>query len=162
MTTFRFIPLALVISVASTLIACNTAPSLPMASDAKPVTAPPDPHRHEGAATMPSAAKPASAPPDHLAHLDTQTKAMQAMHAKMMAAKTPEERNAMMAEHMKSMQDGMKMMEGMASPGMKGMSGMSGMSGEMGANHAMMEKRMAMMQTMMKMMMDRMPAAPAR
>ena len=140
MTTFQFIPLALVISVASTLIACNTAPSLPMAS----------------------AAKPAAAPPDHLAHLDTQTKAMQAMHAKMMAAKTPEERNAMMAEQMKSMQDGMKMMEGMASPGMKGMSGMSGMSGEMGANHAMMEKRMAMMQTMMKMMMDRMPAAPAR
>ena len=140
MTTFRFIPLALVISVASTLMACNTAPPMPMAMAAKPV----------------------AAPPDHLAHLDTQTKSMQAMHAKMMAAKTPEERNAMMAEHMKSMQDGMKMMEGMASPGMKGMSGMSGMSGEMGANHAMMEKRMAMMQTMMKMMMDRMPAAPAR
>ncbi len=137
MTTFRLIPLALVISVASTLIACNTAPPAPMAMAAKPV----------------------AAPPDHLAHLDTQTKSMQAMHEKMMAAKTPEERNAMMAEHMKSMQDGMKMMEGMASPGMKGM---SGMSGEMGAHHAMMEKRMAMMQTMMKMMMDRMPAAPAR
>ena len=140
MTTFRLIPLALVISVASTLIACNTAPPMQMAMPANPV----------------------AAPPDHLAHLDTQTKAMQAMHEKMMAAKTPEARNAMMAEHMKSMQDGMKMMEGMASPGMKGMSGMSGMSGEMGAHHAMMEKRMTMMQTMMKMMMDRMPAAPAR
>ena len=140
MTAFRFIPLAIVISVASTLIACNTAPSMPMAMAAKPVTA----------------------LPDHLAHLDTQTKSMRAMHEKMMAAKTPEERNAMMAEHMKSMQDGMKMMEGMAGPGMKGMSGMSGMSGEMGAHHAMMEKRMAMMQTMMKMMMDRMPTAPAR
>ena len=137
MTTFRLIPLALVISVASTLMACNTAPPVPMAM----------------------AAKPAVAPPDHLAHLDTQTKTMQAMHEKMMAAKTPEARNAMMAEHMKSMQDGMKMMEGMASPGMKGM---SGMSGEMGAHHAMMEKRMAMMQTMMKMMMDRMAVAPAR
>ena len=137
MTTFRFIPLALVISVASTLIACNTAPSMPMAMAVKPV----------------------AAAPDHLAHLDTQTKAMQAMHEKMMAAKTPEARNAMMAEHMKSMQDGMKMMEGMTSPGMKGM---SGMSGEMGAHHAMMEKRMAMMQTMMKMMMDRMAVAPAR
>ena len=137
MTTFRLIPLALVISVASTLMACNTAPPVPMAM----------------------AVKPSVAPPDHLAHLDTQTKAMQAMHEKMMAAKTPEARNAMMAEHMKSMQDGMKMMEGMASPGMKGM---SGMSGEMGAHHAMMEKRMAMMQTMMKMMMDRMAVAPAR
>ena len=140
MTAFRFIPLALVISVASTLIACNTAPSMPMAMAAKPV----------------------AAPPDHLAHFDAQTKAMQAMHEKMMAAKTPEERNAMMAEHMKSMQDGMKMMEGMAKPGMAGMKGMSGMSAEMSAHHAMMEKRMAMMQTMMKMMMDRMAAAPMR
>ena len=143
MTTFRLIPLALVISVASMLIACNTAPPMPMAMAANPV----------------------AAPPDHLAHLDTQTKAMQAMHEKMMAAKTPEARNAMMAEHMKSMQDGMKMMEGMAKPGMAGMQGMQGMSGmsaEMNAHHAMMEKRMTMMQTMMKMMMDRMPAAPAR
>ena len=146
MTTFRFIPMALVISVASTLMACNTAPSMPMMP-------------------MAMAASPGTPPPDHLAHMDTQTKSMQAMHEKMMAAKTPEERNALMAEHMKSMQDGMKMMEGMAGPGMKSMSsmsGMSGMSGDMSAHHAMMEKRMAMMQTMMKMMMDRMPASPAR
>ena len=148
MTAFRFIPLALVISFASTLIACNTAPPMPM--------------------PMAMAAKPVATPPDHSAHFDAQTKAMQAMHEKMMAAKTPEERNAMMAEHMKSMQDGMKMMEGMAKPGMAGMQGMGGMQGmagmsaEMSAHHAMMEKRMAMMQTMMKMMMDRMPAGPAR
>ena len=140
MTAFRFIPLALVISVASTLIACNTAPPMPMAMAAKPV------------ATQ----------PDHLAHFDAQTKAMQAMHEKMMSAKTPDERNALMSEHMKSMQDGMKMMEGMAKPGMAGMQGMGGMSAGMSAHHAMMEKRMTMMQTMMKMMMDRMPAAPAR
>ena len=140
MTTFRFIPMALVISVASTLMACNTAPSMPMMP-------------------MAMAASPGTPPPDHLAHMDTQTKSMQAMHEKMMAAKTPEERNALMAEHMKSMQDGMKMMDGMASAGMKSM---SGMSGDMSAHHAIMEKRMAMMQTMMKMMMDRMPASPAR
>ena len=144
MTTFRFIPLALLISVASTLVACNTAPPMPMPM------------------TMGMAASPGTAPPDHLAHMDTQTKAMQTMHEKMMAAKTPEERNSMMAEHMKSMQDGMKIMEGMAKPGMAGMKGMGGMSAEMSAHHAMMEKRMTMMQTMMKMMMDRMPAAPAR
>ena len=137
MTYFRFIPLALAISVAGTLMACNTAPSMPMAM----------------------AATPGATPPDHLAHMDAQTKSMQAMHDKMMSAKTPEERSKLMAEHMKSMQDGMKMMESMASPGMKGM---SGMSGDMGAHHAMMEKRMAMMQTMMQMMMDRMPAAPVR
>ena len=146
MTTFRLIPMALVISAASTLIACNTAPSMPM----KPMM------------PMAMAASPGTPPPDHLAHMDTQTQSMQAMHEKMMAAKTPEERNAMMAEHMKSMQDGMKMMEGMAKPDMAGMQGMGGMSAGTSAHHAMMEKRMAMMQTMMKMMMDRMAVAPAR
>ena len=142
MTNFRFISLAIALTAATTLVACNTAPSMPM--------------------PMAMAAKPGTAPPDHLAHMDTQIKSMQAMHDKMMSAKTPEERSKLMAEHMKSMQDGMKMMEGMASPGMAGMqggmSGMSGMGG-MGAHHAMMEKRMAMMQTMMKMMMDRLPDA---
>jgi len=141
MTNFRFIPLAVALAAASTLVACNTAPSMPM----------PMP--------MAMAAAPGTAPPDHLAHMDTQTKAMQAMHDKMMSAKTPEERSKLMTEHMKSVQDGMKMMEGMASPGMASMQGgMSGMGG-MGAPHAMMEKRMAMMQTMMKMMMDRLPDA---
>ena len=144
MTAFRFIPLALVISAASTLIACNTAPTTPMMPMAMAAT--------PGTATQ----------PDHLAHMDTQTQSMQAMHEKMMAAKTPEQRNAMMAEHMKSMQDGMKMMEGMATPGRMGAAGTKGMPGDMGANQLMLEKRMAMMQTMMKMMMDRMPVTPAR
>ncbi len=139
MTNLRFIPLALAISVAGSLMACSTAPSMTM--------------------PMAKAATPNTASPDHSAHLDAQTKAMQAMHEKMMSAKTPDERNALMAEHMKSMQDGMKMMEGMSKPGMQGM---GGMSADMSAHHAMMEKRMSMMQTMMKMMMDRMPATPAR
>ncbi len=146
MTTFRLIPMALVIGVASTLMACNTAPSMPMMP-------------------MAMAASPGTVPPDHLAHMDTQTQSMQAMHEKMMAAKIPEQRNAMMAEHMKSMQDGMKMMEGMGMPGRMSAAGTKGMPGDMGANQLMLEKRMAMMQTMMKMMMDRMPAAapaPAR
>ena len=137
MTNFRFIPLAVALTAASTLVACNTAPSMP----------------------IPNAAAPSVAAPDHLAHMNMQTKTMQAMHEKMVSAKTPEERSKLMAEHMKSMQDGMKMMEGMASPGMIGMAGMKGMSDGMGALHAMMEKRMAMMQTIMKMMMDRLPDA---
>ena len=137
MTNFRFIPLAVALTAAGTLVACNTAPSMP----------------------MPMAAAPSVAAPDHLAHMDMQIKTMQAMHEKMMSAKTPEERNKLMVEHMKSMQDGMKMMEGMASPGMAGMQGMQGGMGGMGAHHAMMEKRMAMMQTMMKMMMNRLPDA---
>ena len=139
MAAFRFIPLALAISVTSTLRACNTAPAMPM-----------------GANTANSAMQ------GNMTPMDMQMKTMQAMHEKMMDAKTPEARNALMAEHMKSMQDGMKMMEGMAKPGMAGMQGMSGMSAEMSAHHTMMEKRMAMMQTMMKMMMDRMAVAPAR
>ena len=86
-----------------------------------------------------------------MARMDTQMKAMREMHDQMMAAKTPEERNALMAEHMKAMQEGMTMMNGM-SPG-----GMAGLKGDMAAHRQTMEKRMEMMQTMMQMMMDRLP-----
>ena len=98
-------------------------------------------------------------------------KAMREMHDKMINTKTAEERQALMAEHMKAMHDGMEMMKGMA--GMAGMSGMGGMGGmgamgdpkgapaEMGKRHQMMEKRIDMMQMMMEMMMDRMPAQAA-
>ena len=141
MKQFRFIPLAAAVLAASTLIACNTAPSMPLGSAAA-----------QGMAT-----------PEHSAKVDAQMKTMQGMHEKMMAAKTPEERSKLMAEHKKTMQDGMAMMEGMSGgAGMGGMKGMQGMSGEMGTRHQMMEKRMEMMQTMMKMMMDQMPAAPAK
>ena len=149
MTRFRFIPLALALTATSALVACNTAPGMPM-----------------GAAPAGSMAT-----PDHMAKMDAHMKTMQAMHEKMMNAKTPEERSQLMAEHMKTMQDGMAMMEGMSGAGMGGMKGMGGMgdmkgmhgmAGDMGARHQMMEKRMEMMQTMMKMMMDRMPAAPVK
>ena len=88
--------------------------------------------------------------------MDSQMKAMQEMHDKMMGAKTPEERTALMADHMKTMQDGMTMMSGM-SPG-----GMGNMKGDMAGHHQMMEKRMEMMQATMQMMMDRLPAAPMK
>ncbi|EKD96969.1 MAG: hypothetical protein ACD_23C01161G0001 [uncultured bacterium] len=99
-----------------------------------------------------SAATPASA--GMMTAMDAKMKAMGEMHQKMMNAKTPEERKALMAEHMKTMQEGMKMM------GMMGGAGMAEMPGNMGQHHQMMEKRMAMMEAMMQMMMDRM-AAPA-
>ena len=121
-------------------------------------------HHPTGAATSTAAkAMPGKAGPD-MARMDTQMKAMQEMHDKMMAAKTPEERNALIAEHMKTMQDGMTMMNGMSSGGMGGMKcDMKGnMKGDMAAHHHMMEKRMEMMQSMMQMMMDRLPAAPAK
>ena len=143
MSRFRFIPLTIALATAGFLGACNTAPAMPMGG--------------------PSGSSMAMS--DDMARMDTQMKMMQGVHDKMMVAKTPEERSKLMAEHMKTMQDGMKMMDGMGGmggAGMGDMKGMQGMTGEMGARHQMMEKRMEMMQTMMKMMMDRMPAAPAR
>ena len=84
-----------------------------------------------------------------------QMKSMQAIHDKMVAAKTPEERNALMTEQMKIMQSGMGMM------GRMGLNAMPGKPGDMTSRQSMMEQRMDMMQSMMQMMMDRMPPAPA-
>ena len=86
-----------------------------------------------------------------MAAMDKQMKAMREMHEKMMNAKTPEERNALMADQMKVMQ------EGMGADAMKG-----GMPTDMESRTQMMEKRMDMMQSMMQMMMDRMPAPAAK
>ncbi len=107
----------------------------------------------------------------------SQMKAMQKMHDEMLAAKTPEERNALMAKQMELMQSGMHMMGGMGGKGGKGMMGNmdgKGMMGsgmgagaatgnpaDMAARQAMMEQRMDMMQSMMQMMMDRMQTTPA-
>lgn len=89
MAHFRCIPLAIAFAAATVLTACYTVPAVPM-----------------GDATAHSMAA-----PDHMARMDMQTRTMQEMHEKMMNAKTPEERSKLMAEHMKSMQDGMKMMD---------------------------------------------------
>ena len=94
-----------------------------------------------------------------MARMDTQVKAGHQMHDKMMAAKTPAERDALTTEHMRIMQDSMTMMNGM-SPG--GMGGTGAMKGDMAARHQTMEARMEMMQATMQMMMDRLPAAPAK
>ncbi len=83
--------------------------------------------------------------------MDSQMKVMQDMHEKMMNAKTPQERKAHMAEHMKAMQGGMSMMGSMkAGNGMK-----NTMSVDMETRYQMMEKRMQLMENMMQMMMDR-------
>ena len=140
MTHFRFIPLAAALASATFLVACNTAPAMPM-----------------GAASANSMAT-----PDQMARMDAQMKTMQGMHEKMMSAKTPAERSKLMAEHKKSMQDGMDMMGSMPTSGMGDMKGMPAMAGDMGMHHQMMAKRMEMMETMMKMMMDQMPPAPGK
>ena len=113
-------------------------------------------HHPAGAASAPATqAMPGKARPD-MARMNTQMKAMHEMHDKMMATKTPAERDALTVEHMKIMQDSMTMMNGM-SPG-----DMGGMKGDMVARHQAMEARMEMMQATMQMMMDRLPAAPAK
>ena len=135
MSCFRFVPLALALAAASTLIACTTAPAMPMGS------AP--------ASSM--------ATPERMAAMDGQMKTMRDMHTKMMNAKTPEERQALMGEHMKAMQGGMDMMKGMS-----GMGDSKGMPADMAQHHTMMTQHMAMMQMMMDMMSQRMPPASGK
>ena len=96
-----------------------------------------------------------------MAAMDNKMKTMQEMHQKMMSAKTPEERRALMAEHMKTMQEGMAMMGMMGATGKGRMQGQKPMPGNMKQRQLMMEKRMEMMEGMMQMMMDRMPAPGA-
>ncbi|MBD8051293.1 hypothetical protein [Limnohabitans radicicola] len=116
-------------------------------------------------ANMKAAAKPTGAGPmAAMAKMDEHMKAMQAMHEKMLAAKTPAERQALMDEHMKLMQDGMGMMQQMGAgmQGMGGMQGGKGMPANMAERQQMMEKRMQMMESTMQMMLDRLPATPAK
>ncbi len=124
------------------LVGCAQTPVDPTAHD--PGAAP--------ASGMPMAMGGQGAP---MSRMDEQMKAMQAQHDKMLQAKTPGQRDALMAEHMKVMQDSMAVMCGMGPGGMMGKDGM-------GMHHQMMEKRMQMMQSMMQMMMDRMPPAPSK
>ncbi|MDI4635231.1 hypothetical protein J7U46_19365 [Pelomonas sp. V22] len=102
-------------------------------------------HHPDGAASsaLKAPAKAATPAPAKNADMAAKMKAMQDMHQKMMNAKTPEERQVLMAEHMKSMQAGMGVMKQM--------------SADPKARMEAMEQRMDMMQ----MMMDRMPASPA-
>ena len=105
---------------------------------------------------------------EHMAAMDAQMKAMREMHEKMVNAKTPEQRNALMAEHMKTLQAGMATMNMMGGAGMGAMGAMGAMQGgkpmpgDINQRQQMMEKRMDMMQSMLQMMVDRMPAAPAK
>lgn len=112
-------------------------------------------HHPAGSAPAPMSQQVPAKNEPSMAKMDAQTQAMRVMHERMMGAKTPEERSALMAEHMKTMQDGMTMMNGMPGGGMKAT------KGDMSMHHQMMEKRMEMMGASMQMMMDRLPPAPA-
>ena len=138
-----------------TLVALSVAALVGACASPGSVNAPPPPSTVADAST--------AAP---MTPMEPRMKAMQEMHQKMMNAKTPEERNALMADHMKAMQGGMSMMKGMGAmdgkgsmEGMGAMGDAKGMPADMAKHHKMMEQRMAMMQMMMEMMMDRMPPA---
>ncbi|MBX9848681.1 MAG: hypothetical protein K2X64_05260 [Rhodocyclaceae bacterium] len=111
-------------------------------------------HHPEATASTPAkkstAEKPAASSVETKQRMQMQMKHMQEMHDKMMNAKTPEERKALMDEHMKTMQSSMSVMKEMG-----------GQKGKMG-DQSGMQMRMDMMEMMMQMMMDRMSAMPAQ
>nr|WP_321271065.1 hypothetical protein [uncultured Tolumonas sp.] len=82
---------------------------------------------------------------------DVKLTEMSALQEKMANAKSPKEKNALMAEQMKLMQECMSMMSSMSKDS-KGM--MMNKPEDMMLRQQMMEKRMDMMQMMMQMMMD--------
>ena len=124
----------------------------------------------EHAAHHPAAA--ASQPAPDAGKFSEQMARMQEMHQKMQAAKTPEERAAVMKEHWQVMQGGMAMMgqmqgcmemhgPGMGTPPNRPKGARKPMPRDgMGAEHDAMQHRMDMMEMMMQMMMDRQEATP--
>ena len=113
-------------------------------------------HPAGSASTAGSKALPGKTTPE-MARMASHMRAMQEMHGRMMAAKTPEERNALMGEHIKTMQEGMGMVKGMG--GVGGMASPKGTPTSLTERQTMIEQRMDMMQTMMA---DRLPQTPAK
>lgn len=126
----KLITTTLALSTAALLTACAT-PTTPGASPVSAAKA--DEHAAHQAGDASTAAPSA---------MHERMKGMQAMRDKMMNAKTPAERQALMDEHMKAMREGM--------------AGMKNMPSDPAKHRQMMEMRMDMMQTMMEMMMQRM------
>ncbi len=127
-----------------------------------------DHSQHAAGAATPAAlaAHPsaAAATAQQVSAMDKHMQHMRDMSNKMAEAKTPQERQALMAEHKKAMHDGMRMMGGVSVYGSTSAApathagGHPAQVGGMGPHtmqrHALMEKRMEMMQAMMQMMMD--------
>lgn len=146
-----------------------------------------DAHHPETAApaakTVPAKPAPKN-PTQSVQKMQDNVKKMQPQLDRIAKAKTDEERQKAVAEHMTTMQENMMMARGMQADTMgcpmmddmgKGMMGkemmgkggmgmmMGGAKSEASPDHLQqMEKRMDMMQDMMKMMMDRMPAPAAK
>ncbi|MGH9917147.1 MAG: hypothetical protein ACRD63_17905 [Pyrinomonadaceae bacterium] len=143
---------------ASILLAASALVWTPLAfsADAKPAAGAHD-HNHSQAATTATQKN----GPQRNADMDAQIAHMRALHERLSRANTPEERQALMAEQAKVMQESMTMMHSMMP-----MQGHGDMQGKMSMGlrekaermrmcHNMMGQRMEMMQEMMQTMMDR-------
>lgn len=107
------------------------------------------PARGQGQMGMHGMQAMAAASPAQLAQMDERMRAMQDVHAKMMSAKTPDERRALMAEHRNAMREGMAAMH-------------AAMGGAPCMGPEMMRRKQGMMQMMMQMMAETPePSAPA-
>ncbi|KQT10854.1 hypothetical protein ASG30_08575 [Ramlibacter sp. Leaf400] len=124
----------------------------------------PDHHPPGSAATAQAPAPGTGRPGPAPEAFERQLKAMQDMHQRMQAARTPAERAALMDEHMKLMQSGMAMMgPPRGGPGdAPARAGMGMGAGPGMGMHQRMEHRMAMMEQMMQMMVDREAAMPRK
>lgn len=136
---------------------------------ATPVSYAVDEH-HPDKASPPSKAAPTAksqASDKSTAQMQEHMKRMQDIMAKLQKTTDPAERQKLMAEHTKEMQEGMQlmrsmgggMMQGMMGGGMmsdapKGGAGKPGMGGGAPISPEMMERRMDMMQMMMEQMMQ--------
>jgi len=139
------------VSTLALLTAC-AAPGGPASSSDTPAAASAHASHHPGA--------PSTAPMPGMQDRMKAMQEMQEMHDKMMNAKTPAERDALMAEHMKSMQGGMDMMKRMGCMAPMG-AGAAMSGGDMAQRQQTMAGCTQMMQMMMEMMGQRMPNAPA-
>ena len=107
----------------------------------------------EAAPAKPAVTAPAAKADPALQKMEANVKAMKGQLDRIAAAKTDAERRQAIAEHMKTMQDNMRLAQGMAGgmmgcPMMEG--GMMMGGGDMAERMQQMEKRMDMMQMMLE------------
>ncbi len=95
---------------------------------------------------------------NQMAAMNRKLKTMHQVHAKMLSAKTAEEKNVLMAKHMNAMRQGMESLNMMGADVMGAMKGEKHFPRCARELEQMMEKRMEMMELMLQMAMDRMPA----
>ena len=106
-------------------------------------------HEHQHSDAQPPATGTGSAVGIKAPGMHEHMQKMQQQMEKIRATNDPQERDRLVQEHMKSMQEGMKMMHHMGGPMMGGGKGGPGaMSGESRGRHEMMAQCMDMMQKM--------------